>query len=359
MKFSDIAIARLLSQQIESSKFKSAKQLVSYMGAIQAQDYAMAKFAVGLRLQYATGKKIEKAIHNGEIIRTHLMRPTWHFVAADDIYWMLELTAPQMIAGVKSRHKFLGLTETIIFKANNIIEKSLRDGNHLTREELMQILSKAKIPTEKEMPVHIMYRAETDGIACSGRIKNNKQTYALLAERVPKNKTITKDDALALLAKKYFTSHCPATLKDFIWWSGLPVKDAAHALEMSKKNFIAEKISNEIYWLPGSFVMPAMNKNSVHLLPAFDEFLISYKDRSASLMTEHRKNTLSANGIFWPIIVVNGNVIGKWKRSVLNKKLLIETEFFTPKNKAILSLIQEKAKDFGKFLGNKSELIIQ
>jgi hypothetical protein len=358
MKFSDIPNYRLLAQQIESPKFKSAKDLISYMGALQAQDYQMAKWAVGLRVKKSTDKKIEKAVHNGDIIRTHLMRPTWHFVSADDIYWMLELTTQQMKTAAKSRQKFLGLTEKIVSKSNNIIEKSLRDGNHLTRDELMKIIAKQKIQTTPEFAIHLMYRAETDGIVCSGKIKNNKQTYALLAERVPKNKNFIRDESLALLAKKYFTSHCPATLKDFIWWSGLPAKDAMHALEMVKSNFISEKIGNEIYWLTNSFKIKTALKNSVHLLPAFDEFLISYKDRTASLMPEHHKNALSTNGIFWPVIVVNGKVIGKWKRTFKKEKVIIETEIFEPQSKMRIAHMQKSAEKFGKFLERESEILI-
>ena len=359
MTLADIANLRLLNQQIESSKFKSAKDLVSFMGAMQAQDYAMAKWAVGLRLQNSTEKKIEKAVDNGEIIRTHLMRPTWHFVSADDIHWMLELTAPQMKAAAKSRHKQLSLTEKIFAKSNNIIEKSLRDGNHLTREELMKIIAKEKIPTSAEFSIHLMFRAETDGIVCSGKIKNNKQTYALLAERAPKKKSVTKDEALALLAKKYFSSHAPATLKDFIWWSGLLVKHATHALEMIKKDFISEKIGDKTYWLNGPFDENTIKKSSVNLLPAFDEFLISYRDRTASLHIDHHKKSISNNGIFWPVIVTNGQVTGTWKRTIKNEKAIIETEFFNPKSKTNIKLIQNAAERFGKFLEKETEVIIK
>ena len=356
MTLANIANIRLQSQQIASSKFKSAKDLVSYMGAMQAQDYAMAKWAVGLRLQNSTDKKIEKAVNKGEIIRTHLMRPTWHFVSADDIHWMIELTAPQMRTAAKSRHKQLGLTEKILSKSNNIIEKSLRDSNHLTREELMKIIAKEKIPTSVEFSIHLMFRAETDGIVCNGKIKNNKQTYALLAERVPKKKSITKDEALALLAKKYFNSHAPATLKDFVWWSGLSVKDAIHALEMIKKDFIPEKIADEIYWLNNSFNKDLILKSSVHLLPAFDEFLISYKDRTASLHPDHYKKSISNNGIFWPMIVINGQVTGSWKRIITKEKVIIEPTLFKAHSKKTIAEIKKSAKKFGEFLEEEIEI---
>ena len=355
MAFTDIAHLRLLSQQIESSKLKSAKELVDFMGAMQAQDCVMAKWAIGLRLPGSTDKKIGIALDKGEIIRTHAMRPTWHFVSADDIYWMLELTAPQIKSATKARHKQLEFTEKILTKTNNIIEKSLRDGKHLTREELMAIIKKEKIATNDNRSSHIMLIAELDGIVCSGKIKNNKQTYALLSERVQKKKTFTRDEALALLAQKYFTSHCPATLQDFIWWSGLLVKDARQAFEMVKHNFISERIGSEIYWLTNSFSPNLKLKTSAYLLPAYDEFLISYKDRTASLTQEHNKKTVSTNGIFWPVVVINGKVTGSWKRTLKKDRVIVETSLFKQHSKTTIKLIEKAAGIFGKFLEKEAE----
>ncbi len=160
MNLTDIAKIRLISQQIAETKFKTVKDIVDWMGAMQAQDYAVAKWAIGVRLPNSTDQVIETAINNGEIIRTHLLRPTWHFVSADAIYWMLELTAPQIKASLKSRHKELELSETIFAKSNTIIEKALRGGKHLTREELMAELGKGKIATDDNRASHLLLRAE-------------------------------------------------------------------------------------------------------------------------------------------------------------------------------------------------------
>ena len=357
MNLADIAKIRLISQQIAGTKFKTVKDIVAWMGAMQAQDYAMVKWAIGVRLPNITDQVVETAIDNGEIIRTHLLRPTWHLVSADDIYWMLALTAPQIKASLKSRHKELALSEAIFAKSNTIIEKALRGGKHLIREELMAALGKAKIATDDNRSSHLLLRAELDGIACSGATKVGKQTYALLEARVPKTKPLTKEEALAKLAKKYFTSHCPATLQDFVWWSGLSVGEASHALEMVKSDFISETIASQTYWLADSFSIPKTGKESVYLLPAFDEFIISYKDRSASLPLENHNKTISNNGIFRPVIVVNGQVIGIWKRTVKKDKVMMETEFFKQPNKSTKSLIEKAAISFGHFLEKKMEII--
>lgn len=356
MTLTDISNIRLISQQIATTKFTTVKDIVGWMGAMQAQDYAMVKWAIGTRLPNPTIEAIETAIDRGEIIRTHLLRPTWHFVSVDDIYWMLELTAPKIKASLKLRHQGLELTESLIAKTNELIQKALLGGNHLTREEIVAILQKEKIATNENRTSHILMRAELDGIVCSGTTKNKKQTYALLSERVPKTKSLTREESLGKIASRYFTSRCPAALQDFVWWSGLSVRDARNALEMVKSNFISEKIGLETYWLTNSFSIPKSESNSTYLLPAFDEFIISYKDRSASLPLGNFKKAVSDNGVFRPIIVLNGQIIGLWKRTIKNDKVIVETALFQPQNKSIKNSIERKAIVFGNFLGKKAEV---
>ena len=356
MTLADISNIRMISQQITTTKFKYVKDIVGWMGAMQAQDYAMAKWAIGIRLPGSTDKEIETAIDNGEIIRTHLLRPTWHFVSAEDIYWLLELTAPRIKASLRSRHKELELTESLVTKSNNLIREALAGGNHLTREELISKLEKAKISTDKNRMSHIMLRAELDGIACSGATKDNKRTYALLDERVPKPGNLTRETALKKIAEKYFSSHSPATLQDFTWWSGLSAGDAGNALEMVKSNLVSEKEGKKTYWLTNSFSIPKTTNYSLNLLPAFDEFIISYKDRSASLSLVNNKKVVSENGIFRPVIVMNGQVTGLWKRTIKKEKVMVETDFFRPPDKLVNNLIEKEAAAFGNFLGKKPEV---
>jgi hypothetical protein len=251
------------------------------MGAMQAQDYAMSKWVVGCRLPESTGALIEKALDKGEIIRTHLLRPTWHLVSAKDIHWLLDLSAPQIKAAMKSRNKELEITDALFTKSNTLLEKALAKAKQLTREDLLANLEKAKIALDNNRAAHFLMQAELDGIICSGAIQDKKQTYALLSERAPKAKSIGLEEALGKLAERYFSSHCPATLKDFIWWSGLSVTDAKKALEMAKENFLSEKIGEETYWLTNHFSIPKKDKASVNMLPAFDEFIISYTDRTS------------------------------------------------------------------------------
>ena len=357
MDLADIANLRLASQQIAGTTFKAVKDLVGWMGAIQAQDLAMAKWAVGVRLPGSTVQEIEAAVNSGEIIRTHLLRPTWHIVSADDIYWMLALSAPQIRTSLKSRHKDLGLSAAVIAKSNQVIEKALREAQFLPREALSAALEKADIPVGDNRTSHLLLQAELDGIICSGGTIGNKQTYALLEERVPRPKPVlTKDEALATLASKYFASHGPATLPDFVWWSGLSVLDAKHALEMVNSVLASATIASQTYWYADFIPMPANDPGTVHVLPAFDELIISYKDRSASIPPEIHAKAVSENGIFRPVIVVHGKVSGLWKRTIKKDKVVVETELFNQPDKRTKRQIEEAFEPYGRFLEKKIEI---
>ncbi len=355
MTLSDLTCIRLQNQQIENSTFKSPKELVSWMGAMQAQDFPMSKWAIGLRTLNSTVESIEAAYNRGDIIRTHLLRPTWHLVSSDDIYWIQQLTAPHIKPVFKVNNKLLELTEELYSKSNRLLEKVLSNGLSLTREELIREYDNIHIRTDQNRLSHFLMNAELEGIICSGPLKANKLTYCLLEERVPTKKLLNREESLAELAKRYFKSHSPATLRDFIWWSGLSITNAKNALEMIKSGLISESINSETYWFSDSF--HKNNENfSIHLLPAFDEFLIAYKDRSASITITNNKIAISDNGIFRPIIVVNGHVTGLWKRSIQKDKILIETNLFEEHEDFIKTEIEKKIKHYADFLNKTPEM---
>lgn len=358
MNLKDIANIRLISQKIINSNLKTPKEVVNYMGAMQAQDFNMSKWAIGIRIPASTEEKINSAINNGEIIRTHLLRPTWHFVSNDDIYWMLELSAQKIISSLKSRHKQLGLDEKIFSKSNKIIENAFLKKVNLKRSELKAELEKSKIILNDNRAAHLLLRAELDGIICSGREKGNQNTYALLSKRVSKKEILSREESLAKLAQKYFNSRFPVTLKDFIWWSNLSAAEAKKALELIKSELISLKIGNEIYWLPADYSIPKNYKKSYRLLPAFDEFIISYKDRTGIINSKDHKKAISSNGIFWPAVSANGKIIGTWKRIIKKDKVEVQINFFEKTNKAAISLIKKESLKFSNFLNKKLEIKI-
>ncbi len=354
---------RLSNHHISYENSKTAKEIVARMGAIQAQDYNMAKWAVGIRLPGSTDRIVEESIDKGDVIRTHLLRPTWHLVSADDIYWMLELTAPHIKASMRSRNKQLGLTDDIFARCNDILENALSGGRYLTRGELEVELAgeiaNAKTTTEGSRLSHILMQAELDGIICSGPRRGKMITYALLSERVPETEPLPRAEAVLKLASRYFTSHGPATLQDFVWWSGLSVTEARPALGSLGPDFISEKMGSQTYWFPDSgedSVSTERSENSVHLLPAFDELIISYRDRSAFLPSEDHSKAISNNGMFRSVILVNGKVAGIWNRSVKKDKVIIEPQFFQSPDEDTMKLLEDAATGYGQFLGQEVEV---
>lgn len=356
MNQSDIALIRLASQQLARTKFTTPKEIVSWMGAIQAQDYPMAKWAIGVRLPGKTDQDIENAITHAEIIRTHLLRPTWHFVSAIDAGWMIDLTAAQIKTAQSSRNRDLELTEEVFSKSNAIIEKALSTDRHLIREELITELNKAGIATDQNRAAHLFARAELEKIICSGATRNGKTTYAIFSERVRTINRLSRDEALAELARRYFTSRCPASLQDFTWWSGLPAREANFALELVKTTFTPEVIERCTFWFPPEFTISKQSLPSAYLLPTYDEFIISYTDRSASIpakLEQHMKK-ISDRGVFRPIIVVNGQVAGIWKRTIQKTMMLLEIQPFSPTDPYSKDLINEAITQYGNFSGKKT-----
>jgi hypothetical protein len=352
----NISQIRLANQRIITTDLTTPKAVVAHMGALQAQDYAMSKWAVGLRLPPATDGLIEAALDAGELVRTHVLRPTWHLVAAEDVRWMLKLTAPHIHATMKAMNVGLKLDADVFQKSNKIIEKTLANNNHLTREELMAVLAKSGIIADKSRAAHLMFNAELAAIVCNGVIKGKQHTYALMDEKVPKGLTFTREEALWALAQRYFNSHAPATLQDFQWWSGLPMGDARKGIEALKSDFVSEKINNQTYYFKPQN-QAAQPTASIHFLPAFDEFLVSYKDRSASIEPHLKDLAMTSNGIFKPVIVVNGQVIGVWKREIKKNALLIDCQYFNPKITLPKDIAAAQLKPFGDFHGLEIEVI--
>jgi hypothetical protein len=352
---------RLINQQIAAPGCATVKDLIHYMGAMQAQDYAMAKWAIGLRLQDSTNLQVEKALDKGEILRTHVLRPTWHFIAAADICWMLALSAGNIIQLMKTMNKQLGLTDTIFSRSNNIIEKALAEGRHLTRELLAERLKKEKINPADNRLSHLLMRAELELIACSGKMQDGKRTYALLDTRVKKRTYLPREEALAKLAAIYFNSRGPASLKDFVWWSGLSVAEARQGLDSISSNLASVTVNQQVNYYNSDTQRP-LKKTSVpaiHLLPAFDEYILGYADRTAALSTEHQRRLLTRNGIFFPAIILNGHVCGLWKKIVEKKGVVISVEFFSSPDKSMQRRLEKKLDAFGKFLDLPSTLRIE
>jgi len=353
MTYQEISHYRLVSQKLYKTSPSTPHQIVHHLGAMQAQDYAMAKWAIGSRCD-ASEKEIEEAVNSAQIIRTHILRPTWHFVSADDIYWMLDVSGPQVQKMTISAAKKYGFDIKKLDQTLNTIEKLLAGNHHLTRDEIMQELGIKKTSKEDFLAAAIMMHAELDGLVCNGKMKGRQITYALLEERVKKPKTkLTKEEGLAKLAKRYFESHGPATLLDFSWWSGFSPTTCKNTVNTIELQLNSIEIENQTYY----YINQESNKNnfreSVHFLPAFDEILIAYKTREASILSVHQPKTFTNNGIFKPIIMENGKVIGTWKRTFKKDHVAIETQFFDEPETSKKEILFDGLKSFENYLGTK------
>jgi len=356
MNLSDIALLRLKSQQICCSQFSSPSELVSYMGALQAQDFAWSKWAVGLRLTDSSESQIENAISESEILRTHVLRPTWHIVSGQDINWMLDLTAPQIKNTANAHHRALGLTPEILEKSAHIIKQALLGHKSLSRDELNSHLEAAGIITTDQRSAHILFSMELEQLLCSGTVKKKQHSYALLAERVEQKERLSSDDAVKKLAAKYFHSHGPATVEDFSWWSGLNLTKARRGLELASADLQSFTLSNSVYWFSKA-ITDVEKVSGAFLLPAYDEFIISYKDRSAALPSAHLQKVLNKNGIFWPVVVIDGQVHGTWARTIKKDRVNINVTGFRSFNLKQKKLIEKAASQFGGFIGMEAELL--
>jgi len=353
MTVSDIREQRLLNQQLASPRFTQPADIVYYMGAIQAQDYAGGKWAIAQRLKGATDKTIEDAFTNGDIIRTHVMRPTWHFVHPKDIRWMIQLTAPRVMTIAGTHHRQHQLDHIIFSKCEKAILKAMEGGKQLTRNEIVDALEQAGVATNEQRFIHIMMQMELIGLVCSGGRQGKQFTYTLLDERVPATNPFDKQEALAALAERFFTSHGPATLQDYVWWSGLTVADAKTGLESVKHKLTNIIANNNSYWFNERRDLPTGKIPGAFLLPNYDEYIVSYKDRTATIAASDINKADPRGTIFNHTIVANGKVIGIWKRTIGKTKVDIELIPFAPLSQANKSAIATAAKRYAKFLGLK------
>ena len=354
-----IAHRRLHNQFLTRQPLERPEDVVQWLGAVQSQDYAAAKWALGLRLRGVTEDVIEQAFASGAILRTHIMRPTWHFVSPADIRWMLMLTAPRVHAASAYYYRDLELDEPLFVKSNAVLIEALQGGRQLTRKELASALQRAGIACDNLLRLgYIIIHAELDGIISSGARRGKQFTYALLDERVPQTRTLDRKEALAEFAMRYFTGHGPATLQDFVWWSGLTAADAKAGLEMVSSRLMREVIEGQTYWSSGSELPIDDVSQAMHLLPNFDEYTVGYTDRSAVIGDADVSRFDPRMGILDNAIVLHGRVIGTWKRALKKDSVIITPNLFTPLNEAETRALIAAANRYGSFLGLSAQIVL-
>lgn len=351
MTASDITRHRLENQKIAGTKFNKPSEIVAWMGAIQGQDYAGAKWSIGMRLPQATDAGIEQAISDQTVIRTWLMRGTLHFAAASDVRWMRALLSPRVIEGSSGRHRQLELDDGTFSRSEQLFARALRGGKRLTRNEMYLVLEKAGISTVGQRGYHILWQAAQKGLICFGPMNGKQQTFVLLDEWVPKTTIMPRDQALAELAKRYFTSRGPATLQDFVWWSGLKVVDARAGLEAVASQMMQKKADGQTYWMPRNMPTREARSPTAYLLPGFDEYLLGYKDRTAVLDVRHsQKVSPGGNGVFRSTIVINGRIVGTWNRTFRGNSVAVGLRPFRAFGETEERAVAKTINSYGKFL---------
>jgi hypothetical protein len=351
-----IACRRLRTQRIAGPGFATPADVVAWFGAVQAQDFAGALWAIGLRTKNATERLVAQAIADRTIVRSWPLRGTLHFVAAADVRWLLASLAPRVIARAAPRFKQLELDAAVFTRSRKVLVKALEGGRRLTRPAIYQRLEAASIATSHSRGLHILFRLAHDGLICFGAHEGRQPTFALLDEWVPPARSLDRDEALAELARRYFASHGPATVRDFAWWSGLGAADARAALDLARPYLERTSIIGETDRAGGKAPqsVPAPRTPHVALLPPFDEYTVAYRDRSAVLPAKHAAP--ARNGIFGPIVVIDGQVAGTWTRRLTGDAVAIALKPFVRLPAGTAPGVAAAAARYGRFLGRPARL---
>ncbi len=353
MMLRDIARVRLHNQRLVGEPWATPEDAVRSLLAVQAQDYGGAKWGVAQRTAGASDADLDRLCDDGTILRTHVMRPTWHFVLPEDIRWLLALTAPRVRAVMAHYDRKLELDDAVFGRSHGLLSDALRGGTHLTRPELARVLDEGGIVASGQRLGHLLMRAELDALICSGPRRGKQFTYALLDERAPATGgEPTRDEALATLTRRYLAGHGPATPHDLAWWSGLSVTDARTGIEMNAAHLMSETVDGKAYWFVPPATAPEIAAPVVHLLPDYDEQLIAYKGYGASFdPLRLREEDADSTPLMAHIITLDGSVVGGWRRTVEKKTVRIETTLLVPLDEAERAALHTAADAYGRFMG--------
>jgi hypothetical protein len=350
---------RMRTQRLTGEPLKTPEEVVGRLGAVQSQDYAPAKWSLGQRTPAEVDDTaVEQAVADGAILRTHVLRPTWHFVLPEDVVWMLELTGPRV--HVQNGYRRLGLDEELLAKTGRMIADALRGGNQLTRKQLADVLSSAGVERTGFRLGYVLMHAELTGLICSGAPAGKHQAYALLADRAPQAKSLSRDDALAELTRRYFTGHGPATVKDFRWWSSLTLADIQRGLEMVGHELQCETYGGLTYWFAELPPATVPDGPRVDLLQTYDECIVGYSESRGVLDVAGLDKVITTGGrpVYNHAVFLDGQVVGRWKRTLRTDTVHIETILHTALDEAQTRALQAAADAHGAFVGRTATVAV-
>jgi hypothetical protein len=354
----DIVLWRLQNQGLLGKPFARPAQVITRLLAMQSQDFGGAKWAIGQRLAALTEASVDAAFQRGDILRTHVLRPTWHFVTPADIRWLLELTAPRIKAGSAPYFRRHGLDAASLRRSRRVLEKQL-PGRQLTREELAISLAEAGLPVGGEALSYQMIAAELDGVICSGARRGKQHTYALLEERVAPTTRLGRDEALAQLAARYLQGHGPALVQDLAWWSGLTVADAKRAVAASAERLQRAEVAGKTYWFGAVGRLAPRAGPVVHLLPNYDEQLIAYRFRGNAIDPAIAPRVGRGDGIFdGHFVTIDGKLVGGWRRELGKTHVGVQAVLLRKLSRAEQRELKAAAQRYAGFVAMKLELSV-
>ena len=306
--------ARLLGQQLAAPQFTEPAEVVSWFGAMQAQDYRAMRWAVAMRTRKPSFKAFEKAFNDGRIIRTHLQRTTWQLVSREDYFWMLDICRSKALAGLRGWMHSNGIDIPDDEKARiqALMAEFMAGKRCVLKEDIDNALKERGVFMDEHRLSYHLRLAEYDGLVCSGDLHPTKRTLALVSEKIGPQPPMDHDEALALLARKYFRSHGPATLEDFVWWSGLNKNACRKGMGLLGDELISVKYKRQEFFFHEDARTRGFRSGTVLLLPAFDEYLIGYKSRHVVLRPDHAHRAHNQSGIFYNIVALDGEIVGNW-----------------------------------------------
>jgi hypothetical protein len=351
MKPEDIAHWRMHGQHLWGSPLKNPETVVRRLAALQSQEFHFAKWSVAQRAKGVTEAAMDKAFADGTILRTHLLRPTWHFVLPEDIRWMLKITAPRVNAVVAHYYRKLGLDEKLFAKVNSTFAKALEGGGQLTRKELGAVLERAGVTVDSSRLGFMMMRAELDGVVCSGALRGKQHTYALLDERAPKAKELDRDEALAELTRRYFTARGPATLKDYLRWSSLTAAEGRTAIDMVKSELDHDEVGGRIYWFEHSRRPERTSSKRIDLVQGYDECIMSYSESRDVLTSTAPGEGPGDQSPFIHAVLLNGRLVGHWRHVPKTKSVIVETSLYRPLNRVEMKALEAAVDRYADFKG--------
>ncbi|HLH70966.1 MAG TPA: winged helix DNA-binding domain-containing protein [Candidatus Dormibacteraeota bacterium] len=357
----DIAALRLGSQRLVGDSLPSAVDVVRWFGAVQSQDYPGAKWALGQRSPGATDAELDRLFDTGTLLRTHVLRPTWHFLLPEDARWLLELTGPRVRAGLRGRLRQLELSDDDVSRAVTLLGEALTGGCHLTRRELGEVLRSAGIAPDGQRLPYLLLCAELDAVIISGPRRGKQFTWALFQERVPSSRRLEAEDAATELVCRYFRSHGPAQVQDYVWWSGLTVADARRGIAAAGPALDRITVGGRDYWLAADSTVTNVpgSDDVAHLLPNWDEYTVGYRDRLAALDPDQPVDAslLPFGSILANVVTIGGRVRGGWTRTVDRGRVRVEVRPHTRLSKMETYAVRQVADRYGRFLGQPVDVV--